>query len=95
MESKLESCADKAMSSPNVKGICCSDASGLQLCARGSLQSTDTAATLAELVRLGRRLSAANSMATTSAPVIVLESEKTRLLVTSNGAVTVAVHKSH
>uniref|UniRef100_A0A0M3IM47 Late endosomal/lysosomal adaptor and MAPK and MTOR activator 5 n=1 Tax=Ascaris lumbricoides TaxID=6252 RepID=A0A0M3IM47_ASCLU len=90
MEAQMENCAEEMMQTPNVIGVLCADSEALPLCYRGTLHSS-AAAVVSQLLSLASTLDSESSL---SPPVITLQSAKSKLVVTKEGAVTVAVHKA-
>ncbi|VDM47015.1 unnamed protein product [Toxocara canis] len=78
------------MQSPNVIGVLCADSGALPLCYRGTLHSS-AAPVVSQLLSLASTLDPESSR---RPPVVTLQSTKSKLIVTKDGPVTVAVHKT-
>uniref|UniRef100_A0A914WSM0 Late endosomal/lysosomal adaptor and MAPK and MTOR activator 5 n=1 Tax=Plectus sambesii TaxID=2011161 RepID=A0A914WSM0_9BILA len=100
MERAVEGCLNDAMVDQAVKGVTCVDASGLCLDSRGTLKGEGPAAAIAELARLARKLDTnvpaspgQQSSTTANMPVVSLEADKSRVLITQNAGVTIGIHR--
>lgn len=88
MENQLEKCVRDKMQDIDVCGVACADRSGLPLCSRGTLDSS-AAPVISQLMSLASALEP-NS---TVPPVISFDNPKSRVVITNEGPVTVAVHR--
>ncbi|VDK49052.1 unnamed protein product [Anisakis simplex] len=84
-------CALSRMQSPNVMGVLCADAAALPLCYRGTLPSS-SAPVISQLLSIASNLDSDSSR--TNALIITIQSKKSKLIITKEGSISVAVHKS-
>ncbi|KAF7629247.1 hypothetical protein Mgra_00009236 [Meloidogyne graminicola] len=107
MEKRMEECADEIMSERNVCGVLCTDTNGALFVSRGTLVSQDCAGIISQLANkaaltdpslrsLAVSLSgSANSPTASSASLTknkTTTNQESKLLVKTNGVITVAVH---
>uniref|UniRef100_A0A914N0M8 Late endosomal/lysosomal adaptor and MAPK and MTOR activator 5 n=1 Tax=Meloidogyne incognita TaxID=6306 RepID=A0A914N0M8_MELIC len=110
MEKRMEECAEEIMTERNVCGVLCTDINGALFVARGTLASPDCAGVISQLANraasqepslrsLAVLLSVPSNSSTASSASLtknksVANQAESKLLIRSNGVITIAIHLS-
>nr|CAD2153370.1 unnamed protein product [Meloidogyne enterolobii] len=108
MEKRMEECSEEIMTERNVCGVLCTDINGALFVAKGTLASPDCAGVISQLANraasqepslrsLAVLLSVPSNSPTASSTFTKNKSvanQESKLLIRSNGVITIAIHLS-
>nr|CAD2171869.1 unnamed protein product [Meloidogyne enterolobii] len=109
MEKRMEECAEEIMTERNVCGVLCTDINGALFVAKGTLASPDCAGVISQLANraasqepslrsLAVLLSVPSNSSTASSASLTknksVANQESKLLIRSNGVITIAIHLS-